>query len=244
MSNISATELARRLGYRVKVAGLDEIAQGVAQGAQQAGQGIGEGGRAAGQGVQQAGAGAGQAGQGIGQGANQAGTGIRDASGRLVDAASAGIDSAETAAKWAIALAIGVPAVLTLGGLAAFVVVSKRAAETAQKLAPEVLRAAPELLPLLAGPEGAALGAALGALRASRTRPDSPQALRARNVGEYPQLLPGESMVGSWGPGQDVVQVLPVSPAAKWNARQAAEQTERALGLAPGSLVSALDRRG
>ena len=48
------------------------------------------------------------------------------------------------------------------------------------------------MITALGGPEGMALGAALGAARASLTRPDSPQAFRAQNVQEYRQLIPGE----------------------------------------------------
>ena len=204
-NEVSPTELRRRLGYPVRVAGIDDLTSG-----------LGDAARHAGQGAHEAGTGVGQAGQGLGTGATNAGAGVRDAAGHLVDTAGNALDSAETAAKWLLGLAVGIPVAAILVGSAVAIAVGRRAA-------PVAVQYAPELLGAFGGPQGAAFGAALGAARASRTRPDAPQAFREEaaqllggRVREFRQLGPGE--VGS-------VDV-------------ATEHLERKLGLAPGTLAS------
>lgn len=173
--------------------------------------GLGDAAKGAAQGIsdaaKDAGAGIRQGAQGIGEGAQHAGTGVSDA-------ASLAADTAALTAKVAIALAIGIPVLLVVAGVTTLVLVGRGAARTAEKLGPDALRVAPELLPLLLpllGPEGAAAGAAASMMRAPRQArtQDVREAFQltpaqAASLGADPSLslreLPGGVTVGSWGP--------------------------------------------
>jgi len=137
------------------------------------GGGLGDAARSAGEGVR-------TAGQGVAEGARGAGAGISDAAGRAGEGVGSAADSAATAAKWTIGLAVGIPVTLGLAGIAAFVVLARGAQRTAGQVGaavgPELARQAPALVPAamaLIAPEGAALAGAVGAMRRGPSREEA-----------------------------------------------------------------------
>jgi hypothetical protein len=162
-----------------RFAGLDDGLFGaIGAGAAAAGQGFGAGAQAAGQGIGQGGQ---QAGAGVASGASTAAQGISQGAGNLGAAASDVADSAATAAKWAIALAIGIPAAAGLALLTAVVILGRGAAKTAGVVLPAAFRSAPELLPFLMPEVGAAQGAARFAEQAGQwARPAETNLLPSR----------------------------------------------------------------
>ena len=139
--------------------GLGDLPSAVAAGIQAAG----EGAKAAGQGI---GSGAGAAGQGVGSAAGAAGQGISSAAGGVAD-------SAATAAKWAIGLAIGIPVVGGLALATVFVLLAREGQKTVRAVVPSLVEQAPAILPFAASFIAPAQGAARFASQAQQFgRPD------------------------------------------------------------------------
>ncbi len=218
--------------HRVRVAGLAEDLGGLPT---QIGAGIDTVSSSVAQGAESIASGVQVAAQQAGAGIDKAGQGVKDTGDSLAD-------TADTTAKIALAAAIGIPLLIGAGLVAAIIVVAKSAGKVGAAavgpgglypaVASGLIQQAPQLLPLLMGPEGAAVSAIASQrpmpfpalppwevpaapyapARATLVSALSPfdQPSNPRNVGTYAQLTPAQSQAI----GAQVAALSPAAPAA------------------------------